>query len=520
MAIYSCNLRSIGRTTHRPGTAGAHIRYISRSGADPFILARHIPKGGRAARAWLNRRERALRKNARVIDKLRLALPRELSARQRAQLVSDFMTELTGDRIPWFGAIHQTGKDALNPHVHIAIHDRDIDTGKRVLRLSDNARDREKARLPGPKAVDWLRERWEIAGNRALEQAGQTVRIDRRTLKEQGIDREPTIHEGPRAAKINDFVQRPQSRKRVNGCGRVIDYPSIDNGRTRREFNAHIIDLNLARAAAKSKDPVAFIWSQFERDEAAKDNALAGRLAIEQRKRTAALRLTSLLYRTRIKRLIAERNLRLRAAIRRIRKRFALKREDLRARQQRERGALKAKQRRFSAKVLRLLDFTGRTRRRQYRARKALVEEHRKQRSDLSRRYTEAQRLATAYTKAFHKADIDEQRMKREQHLAQLRAQHAQAETFAQYDLQQREIEREHLRRIIQRKIDAWQADQNRKKRRDASDGDGGKSGGGISAAFAQAILSAARDEADRPDYTCPPPAEPRRNGLRPPGSA
>jgi hypothetical protein len=33
MAIYSCNLKSIGRTTHQAGTAGAHIRYISRSEA-------------------------------------------------------------------------------------------------------------------------------------------------------------------------------------------------------------------------------------------------------------------------------------------------------------------------------------------------------------------------------------------------------------------------------------------------------------------------------------------------------
>jgi len=500
MAIYSCNLRSIGRTTHEPGTAGAHIRYIGRSDAVPFILARHIPKSVRKARAWLDRREREMRKNARVIDKLRIALPRELSEQQRAQLVWNFMTELTGERIPWFGAIHQTGKDALNPHVHIAIHDRDIDTGKRVLRLSDNARDRENAGLPGPKAVDWLRKCWEIAGNRALEQAGQAARIDRRTLKEQGIDREPTIHEGPRAAKINDHVQRPQSRKRINGCGRVIDYPSIDNGRTRREFNAHIIDLNLAKAAANAKNPVAALWAQFERDEAVKDSSLAGRLAVEQRKRTAELRLTSLLYRTRIKRAIAQRNLKLRAAIRRVRKRFKFQRETLRALQQRERQALKKRQRRLSARVLRLLDFTGKIRRRQHRARKALVAKHRQERSALSRRYTEAQRQAASFVKAFFKGDVDAQCAIRERHLAQLHEKHAQAETFAQHHLQQREIEREHLRRIIQRKIDRWQAEQNRLRRTGTGDnGQGDKGGGGVSASFAKAILDSARDEAARP---------------------
>ena len=232
MAIYSCNLRSIGRSTHQAGTGGAHIRYISRPDAVPFVLAQHMPEDHREARNFVDRAERAMRKNGRVIDKLRIALPRELSQEQRAQLVRDFMADLTDSRVPWFAAIHQTGKDAHNPHVHIAIHDRDIETGRRALRLSDNARDRLKAGLPGPKAVDWVRERWELCANRALEQAGHEARIDRRTLKAQGIDRKPTIHEGPRAAKINDNVKRPESRERINGCGRVIDYPSIDHGRT------------------------------------------------------------------------------------------------------------------------------------------------------------------------------------------------------------------------------------------------------------------------------------------------
>ena len=125
MAIYSCNLRSIGRTTHPPGTGGAHIRYISRPDAAPFILAQHMPEDRREARNWIDRRERAMRKNGRVLDKLRIALPRELSEAQRAALVREFMAGLTADRIPWYAAIHQKGKDALNPHVHIAIHDRD-----------------------------------------------------------------------------------------------------------------------------------------------------------------------------------------------------------------------------------------------------------------------------------------------------------------------------------------------------------------------------------------------------------
>ncbi len=78
MAIYSCNLKSIGRSTHAAGTAGAHIRYISRPDADPVLLAERMPYEPDAARAWIDRAERAMRKNGRVLDKLRIALPAEL----------------------------------------------------------------------------------------------------------------------------------------------------------------------------------------------------------------------------------------------------------------------------------------------------------------------------------------------------------------------------------------------------------------------------------------------------------
>ena len=158
MAIYSCNLKSIGRTTHAPGTAGAHIRYIARPEADPVILTQHMPADAGEARNWIDRAERSSRKNARMLDKIRIALPKELDTAQRSELVREFMADLSGDnKVPWFAGIHQTGKDAHNPHVHIAVHDRDIETGRRVLCLSDSSRDRIKAGLPGPKAVDWTR---------------------------------------------------------------------------------------------------------------------------------------------------------------------------------------------------------------------------------------------------------------------------------------------------------------------------------------------------------------------------
>lgn len=43
MAIYSLNLKSIGRTTHAAGTAGAHVLYIARPDAKAELVYCHQP---------------------------------------------------------------------------------------------------------------------------------------------------------------------------------------------------------------------------------------------------------------------------------------------------------------------------------------------------------------------------------------------------------------------------------------------------------------------------------------------
>lgn len=384
MAIYSCNLASIGRTTHRAGTAGAYIRYICREGADPITMSNQMPEDQIEARTWMDQRERAMRKNGRVLDKIRIALPRELTGDQRFDVIQEFMFDLTGNNVPWYAAIHQTGKDAHNPHVHIAVHDRDIQTGYRFLRLSDSTRDRIKAGLPGPKAVEWVRKVWEYAANRALERAGHAERIDRRTLEAQGIDRVPAIHEGPRASHINDNVHRPKSRPKTNALGRVIDYPKIDKGKTRREFNAHIIDLNLERAA-RSSHPTTAVWAQFEKHQIALDNKLESRLIAAQQKRTAKYRNTSQTYLARAKTVRAEAKLKHRSDLKNIQEKFKPGRDMLRQHQQQQRLNLQGKQSTLRARILKFIDLTGSTRRRQETARKSLSRTHKTQRAVLKK---------------------------------------------------------------------------------------------------------------------------------------
>jgi hypothetical protein len=240
MAIYSLNHRTIGRSTHAAGTAGAHVGYITRASACRAVIAEHIPearpgsKGG-PARAWLDAQELADRKNARVVDKLMLALPLELDQTQRVELVRAFVRELAGGQaVPFFAAFHDKAgtKDGdRNPHAHLVIRDRDPATGKgRVIGMSEKG------------STDRARETWERICNRALETAGCAARIDRRSLKAQQaakleqaaevrteapaladaltaeattLARKPTGHHGPAARQIEDKGRKSVKLTRI-----------------------------------------------------------------------------------------------------------------------------------------------------------------------------------------------------------------------------------------------------------------------------------------------------------------
>jgi hypothetical protein len=89
-----------------------------------------------------------------------------------------------------------------------------------------------------------FRDAWEQEANIALERAGREERIDKRSLTDQGIDREPQIHVGAGAIalaeKNHEFrsTQKEISRL-VDGAPSIVtvNYPVIDEGKTRFEEN-------------------------------------------------------------------------------------------------------------------------------------------------------------------------------------------------------------------------------------------------------------------------------------------
>jgi len=225
MAIYCLRHSKVGRSTHRAGTAGAHIRYVGRKGALSRLLSARCPSTIRAAIAWISAEEEAGRKNARVIDKLMLALPLELSEEQRAGLIRDFAERITQGRAPWLAALHMSGKDASNPHAHLVIRDKCPTTGKRVANLSDKD------------STERLRALWQEVANAALARAGSEARIDHRTLEAQGVDRLPRVYEPPQAKAIREKGRTPAS--------------------TAMEANAAIATYNATREALRDVAPAS-----------------------------------------------------------------------------------------------------------------------------------------------------------------------------------------------------------------------------------------------------------------------
>jgi hypothetical protein len=444
MAIYSCNLSSVGRTTHAPGTAGAHLRYVSREGAEPTVEAHVIPLDPVQARTWMDREEHASRANARLIDKLRVAIPRELSPDDRQALVRDFVRDLTQDRVPWLFAIHQSGEDAHNPHAHIVLRDRDLASGRRLLRLSDSARDREKAGLV-PKAVEWVRERWEHHANAALERAGHEARIDRRSLEAQGIERDPTIHLGPQAQHIERHVHRAESKKRANALGREIDYPAIDQGRTRKERHAEIVDLNLERQS-RSPDLETRLRAKFEREQGRLDRQLETELAALARNRTREERDLKRGFRHRASTLKSERVTAYNEAAGVQREALRGRVRELRERQREERARLRHKQSSLWSRFRRVVDWTGQARRQHLATRRDQVVRHKGERRVLAVESLEAWRAlrdSVAGRFAPREAELTAQRALA---LAAMKEMHGRGEAQADAKRQLREAARERER--------------------------------------------------------------------------
>ena len=173
------------------------------------------------------------RKDATLAREYQMALPHELTDEQRRYLVQDFVKEsFTRKGYAADVCIHAPDRegDQRNYHAHLLVTDRRLEAQGFAL-------DKKERKLKSPERrteLEGLREKWEHLANRHLERHGHEARIDRRSLKDQGIDREPTQHLGPYATQL----ERDGEESERGNANRDIDARNQEREEVQREYEA------------------------------------------------------------------------------------------------------------------------------------------------------------------------------------------------------------------------------------------------------------------------------------------
>ena len=224
---------AIGRLSMKvgkAGKAGPHAAYIAREGQYANRLERgeklEATEAGNMP-AWAQSNPLAFwqaadayeRKNGTTYREMEIALPRELSAAQRIELVREFVRQEIGARHAYQWPLHvpPAADGGGQPHFHLMFSERQVDGIDRdpeqyFKRYNAKAPEKGGARKGyGPSAgqtltkaeraaeLKELRGRWEAMCNAHLERAGVEQRIDMRSHAERGTGLEPERKQLPSA---------------------------------------------------------------------------------------------------------------------------------------------------------------------------------------------------------------------------------------------------------------------------------------------------------------------------------
>ena len=253
MAIFSMRIQVIGRSAGRSATAAAAYRsgqqvVDERTGAvhdytgksDIYGSEILLPKGaperlGDRTSLWNEVERVEKRKDAQLSREVMIALPAELTHRQKEFLTREYVQ---GEFIEQ-GMIADIGYhdfDSHNPHAHIMLTMRGIDEeGFGKKRREWNKRE----------AIKDYREHWAEYANRALEEAGYDERIDHRSLKEQGIEREPQIHLGAKVMEMEARGVRTQigdESRRIDAANRDLERKAAQREKQQVDIEAEQVE--------------------------------------------------------------------------------------------------------------------------------------------------------------------------------------------------------------------------------------------------------------------------------------
>ncbi|NEQ53976.1 MAG: MobA/MobL family protein [Leptolyngbya sp. SIO3F4] len=220
MAIYYLSLKHGSRGKNK--RAGAHLRYIARlakykynSDQVKFISFGNLPSWVKTPVHFWDMADKFSMKNARLYSEFEAALPRELNTREQIELALEFVDLELKTHHPFTLVIHDSPAiDGLShPHFHLMFstkkHD-GIERDKSVFFAKANPLNPKKGGVPKDRSwihksrLEAARKLWETLVNEALARAGVAATVDCRSLRAQGIDREPQ----PRLTQFETVLYR------------------------------------------------------------------------------------------------------------------------------------------------------------------------------------------------------------------------------------------------------------------------------------------------------------------------
>ncbi|MEM6866772.1 MAG: MobQ family relaxase [Cyanobacteria bacterium P01_C01_bin.121] len=285
---YRCSVRPLSRSTGASATAAAAYRagerihddrtglthdYQRRTGVEAAEII--TPKGVTWVRdrsqLW-NAAEQAERKrNARVAREAIICFPHQLASSERSRTGRE-LGEWLSNRynvavdIAW----HQPDKrgDQRNYHAHVLFTTRELTVGgfgKKTRILDD--------KTTGPEQVQKLREQWADIVNASLKRSGSDVRVDHRSLKDQGLDIKPGVHMGRQATTM----ERRGMKTDVGDLNRAI-----------QADNSKVVDLQ--HQIVLLEQQLALEQRQLVQDKAIQSQEMVKRTYQHDRTRTAVER--------------------------------------------------------------------------------------------------------------------------------------------------------------------------------------------------------------------------------------
>jgi len=286
---YHCSVKVVSRSAGRSVVAAAAYRlgerladeryaqvhdYRRRGGVlDAFTLApEDAPEWAHDPERLWNAAEAAEKHiNSCVAREVELALPAFLSRAEQHNITERFAGELI-DRygVAVSVAIHAPGKgDDRNYHAHIMFTTREMQPdglGKKTRILDD--------RKTGAEEVVKLRALAATIINDALAAAHSDIRVDHRSFKERGIEREPTEHLGPAASEMERRGEESDRGDRNREVERIND----EMGEAQAERDA--LDTAIEEERQRPSEPPA---DRAEAQQRIRDNARPFIEAIQMR---------------------------------------------------------------------------------------------------------------------------------------------------------------------------------------------------------------------------------------------